>query len=224
MTGLNVAVLVQPGFFLMDAMGPLNAFGVVRDGGEQCVNLTTHEWHEGACAMQPRRRLESVHLLAPGGGTVPSSDGVRVQVDGSLEQPPRAAYDLLVVPAGADGPSIAEFVQRHYEAGGDVMSVCTGAVVLARLGLLDGRDATTNSLFLWRERRDFPAVRWISLRDRTDRRFVVSQPPLRLVTTAGVSAGIDGALHYIDAWFGRSVAEATREYLEWPLPLEAALG
>ena len=76
-------------------------------------------------------------------------------------------------------------------------------------------------LLLWRMRRDFPRVKWVSLRDRTARRFVVSQPPLRIVTTAGVTAGIDGALHFVAAWQGKGVAEAVREFVEWPLPLEA---
>ena len=66
----------------------------------------------------------------------------------------------------------------------------------------------------------FPQVRWTSLFDRTDRRFIVSEPPLRIITTAGVTAGIDGALHFVSAWLGEAAAEAIREYNEWPLQLE----
>ena len=93
------------------------------------------------------------------------------------------------------------------------MSVCGGAATVAGLGLLDGRDATTNSLLLWRMRAEYPKVNWVSLRDRLDRRFLVSEPPLRIVTTAGVTAGVDGALHFLRGWMGDDVAEALRELL-----------
>ena len=100
------------------------------------------------------------------------------------------------------------------------MSVCTGAGVLASLGLLDGRNATTNSLVLWRLERDYPSVHWQSLRDRIDERFIISEGPLRIMTTAGVTAGTDGALHFLRTWLGGDVAEAVREFVEWPLTIE----
>ena len=130
-------------------------------------------------------------------------------------------YDLLVIPAGANSPAIQAFVRKHYLAGGAIMSVCTGARTLAELGLLDGLNATTNTLLLDSFRTDFPLVHWISLYGNTQTRFIVSEPPLRIVTTAGVTAGIDGALHFIGAWMGQQVAEAIREYNEWPLALES---
>ena len=107
-----------------------------------------------------------------------------------------------------------------WQAGGALMSVCTGAEVLASLGLLDGREASSNTLLLWRLREQYPQVTWVSLLDNVQRRFVVSEPPLRIVTTAGVTAGIDGALHFVSAWAGEDVAEAVREFVEWPLQLE----
>ena len=136
-------------------------------------------------------------------GSVAASDGVVVTADGSVATPPRP-YDLVVVPAGADSQDIRAFLASHYANGGSIMSVCTGVGVVADLGLLDGKSATSNSLLLWRMRLRYPSVRWISLRDRTDERFVVSVPPLRILTTAGVTAGVDGALHYVGAWLGRA--------------------
>ena len=92
--------------------------------------------------------------------------------------------------------------------------------MLASLGLLDGREATSNTLLLWRLREQFPRVTWLSLLDNVKRRFVVSEGPNRILTTAGVTAGIDGALHFVSAWAGEDVAEAVREFIEWPLQLE----
>ena len=99
------------------------------------------------------------------------------------------------------------------------MSVCTGASVPAKLGLLDGVNATSNSLFLDGFRAEYPAVNWISLADDLDTRFIRSTP--QITTCAGITAGIDGALHQIGEWCGHDVAEATRQCLEWPLALEA---
>ena len=65
----------------------------------------------------------------------------------------------------------------------------------------------------------YPKVHWFSLRDRIDKRFIISQPPLRIVTTAGVTAGVDGALRFVSEWMGEPVAEAVREFIEWPLQL-----
>ena len=98
------------------------------------------------------------------------------------------------------------------------VTVCTGASYAALLGLLDGATATTNSLFLDRFRMDYPTVTWMSLADNTNRRFVRSTNSI--VTTAGITAGIDGILDAIQKWCGWEVAEATRQCLEWPLSIE----
>ena len=98
------------------------------------------------------------------------------------------------------------------------VQVCTGARVPASLGLLDGLNATTNSLFLASFQQTYPAVNWVSLFDDTKQRFIASSP--QITTCAGITAGIDGTLAQIAAWCGHDVAEATRECLEWPLQLE----
>jgi transcriptional regulator GlxA family with amidase domain len=216
----SVAVVVAPGFYLVDAMGPLDVFRAVQRHEYESVNLSIHEWHPELPPAIHANGSIHVDLLAASTNPVQASDGVVVQPDATLANPPRAKYDLVVVPAGGDSAEIRTFLRAHYAGGGAIMSVCTGAEVLAELGLLDGREATTNSLLLWRVREQYPKVKWISLRDRLDERFVISQQPLRILTTAGVTAGIDGALHYISAWLGRSVAEAIREFVEWPLQLE----
>ena len=186
------------------------------------VNLTSHEYHAGVPGGIVARGALHADLLGSDAGPIRASDGVTLTPDGSVTAPPRPRYDLVVIPAGADTPEIRAFVAQHYAGGGALLSVCTGAGLVASLGLLDGREATSNSLLLWRMRADYPKVTWLSLRDRLDRRFVVSQPPLRIVTTAGVTAGIDGALHYVAAWLGSEVAEAVREFIEWPLRIREA--
>ena len=218
----TVAVVVAPGFYLLDAMGPLDVFRAVELKAFEYVNLTSHEWRPGVPGGIATDSSIRAELLAPTTDPLAASDGVVVIPDGSVETSSPSSYDLVVVPAGADTPETRSFIKEVYSSGGAVLSVCTGAGLIASLGLLDGRDATSNSLVLWRMRARYPKVHWLSLRDRIDKRFIISQPPLRIVTTAGVTAGVDGALRFVSEWMGEPVAEAVREFIEWPLQLEEA--
>ena len=217
-TSKRVAIVVEDGFYLIDAMGPLQVMRNAEHKDYESVNITSHSLCEAAPCVNESAAAISVRILAPTLSPVKSSSGLAVVPDEPLNQ--SARFDLVIIPAGANSAAIRSFVKANYDAGGAVMSVCTGASTLAKLGLLDGRDATTNTLLLADYQKSFPKVRWISLFDRTDRRFIVSEPPLRIVTTAGVTAGIDGALHFVSAWLGEAAAEAIREYNEWPLQLE----
>src|SRR6516164_10568434 len=87
------------------------------------------------------------------------------------------------------------------------MSVCSGAFILADLGLLDGRPATTHWGAIPRMKSAFPKVQV-----KTDVRFVDDG---RIVTTAGVSAGIDGALHVVQRLLGDDVAWETARYMQY---------
>lgn len=95
------------------------------------------------------------------------------------------------------------------------MSVCTGAFVLAKAGVLDGRIATTWFGALEKLRQMAPKTTV-----QEGRRFVDQG---RVVTTAGVSAGIDGALHIVARLLGRAVADRTARYMEYHWSPEAYL-
>ena len=168
-----------------------------------------------------------VYLASFETNSVQSSSGVPLVPGFDLSVDPEANYfDLLVLGAGSLGQASytdpatkeMEYVKHHHDQGGSIMTVCTGASYAARLGLLDGATATTHSLFLDQFRVEYPNTRWISLADHRDRRFVRSTDTI--VTTAGITAGIDGILDQIEGWCGWEVAEATRQCLEWPLSIE----
>ena len=89
-------------------------------------------------------------------------------------------------------------------------SVCTGAFLLAARGLLDGREATTHWASIERLRQTHPAVQV-----RDDRRWVDSD---RIITSAGVSAGIDMALHVVARLLGTDVARDTARRMEYEGP------
>jgi len=89
-----------------------------------------------------------------------------------------------------------------------VMSVCTGAFKLAAAGVLDGKKATTHHGSYGRLQHDFPRV----LVQR-GMRYVQSDPVI--FTAGGLSSGIDLALHVVELYFGRGVAETTAKYMEY---------
>src|SRR5262249_59865262 len=98
-------------------------------------------------------------------------------------------------------------ITKVSEKGDLTMSVGTGACARGKAGLLKGRPATTHHLFLDRFAKEFPDVEV-----RRGLRFVESG---RIATAGGLTSGIDLALHVVERYFGREVAEATASYMEY---------
>jgi putative intracellular protease/amidase/YHS domain-containing protein len=120
--------------------------------------------------------------------------------------------DIIVVPGGsistvAKDKRVTDWLVRASGEAEVTLSVCTGAFVLARAGLLDGKEATTHWSAIETLRTLYPKVAvW------EDRRVVDNG---KVVTSAGVSAGIDGALHLVDRLSGRIKASETARNLEY---------
>jgi putative intracellular protease/amidase/YHS domain-containing protein len=120
--------------------------------------------------------------------------------------------DIIVVPGGsistvAKDKRVTDWLARASGEAEVTLSVCTGAFVLARAGLLDGKEATTHWSAIKTLRTQYPKVTV-----RGDRRVVDNA---KVVTSAGVSAGIDGALHLVDRLSGRIKASETARNLEY---------
>lgn len=122
------------------------------------------------------------------------------------------APDLVVIPGGmssalSDDPEMMAWLTRVTGAAEATLTVCTGAFPLAQAGVLDGLEITTWYGSIERLRELAPKARVVE-----GRRFVDSG---KYITTAGVSAGIDGALHLVARLFGRRVADQTARYMEY---------
>jgi transcriptional regulator GlxA family with amidase domain len=121
--------------------------------------------------------------------------------------------DLLVVPGGFGTRALLEdgavraWIQRIARQARHTTSVCTGALLLARAGLLAGRRATTHWGALSLLASLDPTVRVES-----DLRVVEDG----IVTSAGVAAGIDMALSVVESLHGKAVADETAKYIEFP--------
>jgi transcriptional regulator GlxA family with amidase domain len=183
----NVAILVYNNVELLDFAGPGEVFRAAGDG--EAFNVFT---------------------VAATADPILSFGFVTVTPQYSIENSPEP--DILVVPGGNSNvplkdPKLMAWIDRVTQHTEIAFSVCSGAFVLARLGLLEGRSATTHWASVARLRSSYPGT--IVLENR---RFVDEDS---VVTTAGVSAGIDGALHIVDRLLGRTAAEKTARYMEY---------
>lgn len=186
------------------AMTAAHRVGVLAVDGVIAFELAIPERILGTTTAADGTPLYDVRVASVDGGPVRTSAGYRV-----LPEHGRAVLDraeTLVVPAvrGADGdPSdeVVALLRRAAGRGARIVSVCTGAFVLAAAGLLDGRRATTHWAHADRFRRTFPRVRL-----DPDVLFVDDGDVL---TSAGVAAGIDLCLHLVRRDHGAEVAAAT---------------
>lgn len=135
----------------------------------------------------------NVHALAPEYRPAPLTGGLDVMPHLSLagfEQLPLDAADLIVVPHLPDpDPRLVDWLHLQAQLGATVLSICTGAGVVAAAGLLDGRSATTHWGDIGGLERRYPQVNWT--------RGVRYVDDGELVSSAGITSGIDATLHVI---------------------------
>jgi len=187
----RVAILIFDDVEVLDFAGPFEVFAVADE-------LQGHA-------------VFDVFTLAEGSGTVRAVNGLKVVPDHTLESAP--APDVLVVPGGAGTrallrrPALLEWIRTRARRAEITLSVCTGALVLARAGLLDGLRVTTHHEVLDLLRELAPAATV-----DPSRRFHDNGA---LLTAAGISAGIDCSLHVVGRLLGPAAAEATMRYMEY---------
>ena len=152
-----------------------------------------------------------VFTLARADGTVTCAKGLRVLPDETWETAP--PLDVLVYPGGrgtrrelAD-EAVLSWVRGLAEGGTVVASVCTGSLVLAAAGLLDGKPATTH----WQSLEYLPQL-GAGIEVRPDDRYVDNG---NVLTAAGVSAGIDMALHLVARLHSPERAREVRRYIQY---------
>ncbi|MCW7539202.1 DJ-1/PfpI family protein [Aquabacterium sp. A7-Y] len=193
---IRVGILLFPEVEVLDFAGPFEVFSV-------------------AARMARRRRPEAppafeVATVAVRAEPVAARHGLQVLPRYGFADAPR--FDLLIVPGGVvtqplQDPVTLQWVAHAAAAATLTASVCTGAFVLARLGLLDGRTVTTHWEDIEDLRTAFPALR------------VVDSVPFvdegALLTSAGISAGIVMSLHLVGRILGEDLARATARQMQY---------
>jgi transcriptional regulator GlxA family with amidase domain len=179
----KVLIAAEPGAKLMDITGPMQAFSDARfPDGRPAYDVRVVSELGGLIASDAGVRLETARMEAK----------IVTAVDTFLI----AGNDLSSFPIGT--PSFRAAVKRFLDKPRRLGSICTGAFVLAELGVLRGREATTHWAFCDRLEREFPDVIV-----KPDSIFVRSD---KIWTSAGVSAGIDLALAMIEEDLGHIAA------------------
>ncbi|SHN15630.1 GlxA family transcriptional regulator [Actinacidiphila paucisporea] len=185
---LHVTVLVFPGVRLLDVTGPIEVFTSANEFGGHYV----------------------LSLVSADGGEVTTASGTRLGVDTAADEA-HGPIDVLVVPGGpawdrlVKDDELLDHVRTLHARSRRTASVCTGAFLLAAAGLLDGRRATTH----WRNTREL-GLRYPAVQVEPDAIFVQDGT---VVTSAGVSAGIDLSLALVEEDYGGEVARSVAKDL-----------
>ena len=194
----SVGILIFDGVAALDVAGPLEVLSRAR------LEPGVESRHSEDAA------LFSVFTVARSKESVTATGGLTIVPNHAFADAP--AIDILLVPGGfgtrpllQDAETI-EWIRRTAAAAKRTASICTGALLLARAGLLEGRRATTH----WGA---FGLLATLGHGITVDReaRFVDDG----VLTSAGIASGMDLALHLVETLFGRAVADETARYIEY---------
>ncbi len=182
-----IGVLIFPDFQLLDASGPISTFEI---------------------AARYAGTTPAIRTMAVTPGPVRSTSGVEMLARGLK---PSGAITTLIV-AGGEGVDTAAtcertlaFVRAMAKRGVRIASVCSGALILAEAGLLDGRRATTH----WQRTRQFVAA-YPKVKLEADRIYTRDG---NIWTSAGITAGIDLSLAMVAEDYGDEIAQRTAKQL-----------
>jgi len=190
----TVLIVLFDGVQSLDVTGPLEVFA------------GANQWQPASARRGPAYRIGTVSL---GGRPVRTSSGLLLTPDETLSIPARQGPDILIVPGGEGArhadPDLVAWLRAHGHRARRLVSVCTGAFLLADAGLLNGRRVTTHWAYCAALAARFPEI-------------AVDPDPIfvrdgNVITSAGVTAGIDLALTLVEDDLGRDAALAIARHL-----------
>lgn len=183
---INVAVMIYDGAEILDFCGPSEVF---------------------AAASNDDGRLCRVYTVGITGEEITAQGFMKIKPNYSITNCPKP--DLIVIPGGgttavSKNEKVINWLKSFDKTSTMLMSVCTGALVLSKTGMLDGKTATTHYCChdALAENKKIKVVK--------DTRFVDNG---NIITTEGISAGIDGSLYILQKRFGHQVAKDVAEYM-----------
>ncbi len=186
----NVGILLFKDVEVLEFSGPYEVFAVAnRFSDSNLFNLLT---------------------ISHSGEPLKANGGLQITPDYPMHDCPD--LDVVIVPGGDGSNEIMQveealnWVVHQAQHAEKVMSVCSGALILAKGGLLDELESTTHSRRFRALEQMAPATTIIR-----DARFVDNG---RMMTTAGVSSGIDGALHILYEIHGREICDKVARFME----------
>lgn len=187
---LRVGILLFDDVEMLDFAGPFEVFASAKINDQPCFEVITFG-------------MSSNPVFVYGG----------IEVLPNLSIMTKTPLDLVIVPGGygvqelKNNAQVQEWMHYHFERGTRIASVCTGSFLLAELGYLNGLQATTHHMDAADFQSQYPQVQVVS-----GVRFVDQG---QIITSAGISAGIDMSLHLVEQIYGKTIAELCGKRMEW---------
>ncbi len=194
---INVAFVISNGADVMDIAGPWEVFN------DTMLTSKGKAWHasDGDDMIMPFNTYTVSDSQQP-----TSAGGLTIIPNYTFDTAPKP--QVIVIPAqGGRTPAQKKWLLANSAVADITMSVCTGASMLAGYGMLDGQTATTHHLFGAQLQKDYPAVHFVG-----GTRYVDND---KIATAGGVTSGIDLALHVVERYYGREVAESAADFTEY---------
>ena len=190
---INVAFILTEGSVMIDFAGPWETFQDVMVPSRGPKMEDQHVFH--------------LYTVSDSKNPIHTSGGMQIIPDYTFEDAPQPT--IVVIPAQmGDSPKMLEWIRKTSARGNVVMSVCNGAFNLAETGLLDGHPATSYHTSYETFQHHFPKIQV-----ERGRRWVQSTPTI--FTAGGLSSGIDLALHIVELYYGRDIAQDTARTMEY---------
>ncbi|MFM2639785.1 DJ-1/PfpI family protein [Vibrio chagasii] len=186
---MNIGIYIYNQAEVLDFSGPFEVFSTAKRLGAEDLN---------------------VFLISETAEPVIARGGFKVLPDYSLTNHPK--IDLLMVVGGVhtdemNKPNVLNWISSVSELASQVVSVCTGAFLLAKAGLLEGLTVTTHWEDIFDLAQQFPSLNVIS-----DKRWVASG---KFTTSGGISAGIDMSLHLVSVHNSLQFAKKVARQMEY---------
>ncbi len=194
---IPVAFLMDDGATMIDFAGPWEVFQDA--GAAQVPGFHLFTVAPQTTVLQTTGNMEN----GPEGHKM---SGLKFIADYAFEAAPQPRIIVIGAQIGWNMPAKLEWIRKAAASADVVMSVCTGAFILANTGLLEGRSATTHHEFYAQFEEQFPKISLVR-----DKRFVDNG---KFVTAGGLTSGVDAALHIVDRYYGPEAAQKTADYME----------
>ncbi len=169
-----------------------------------------------ATLLESNEKPFIVKTISENGELVTARNGLKVKPDYSFANHP--SFDIVIIPGGfgaeqieINNSSVIEWIKNQQSRVEFMTSICTGALLLAKAGILDGKKATTHWMDIDRLEQEFPNVSV-----QRDVKFVDEDS---IITSGGISAGINMSFHLISRLLGKDVAIKTAKRMEYEIKL-----
>ncbi len=192
----NVGIFIFNEVEVLDLAGPFEVFSLAEKDNEKLFNVTT---------------------ISEKGEIIQARNGLKILPDARFDD--KINFDILIIPGGYGAEEIEihnhqviHWIKEQKETVNILASVCTGAFLLAKSGLLDHKKATTHWMDIARLEEEYPKIEVIR-----DLKFVDEG---NIITSGGISAGINMSFHIVKKLFGHQIAVNTAKRMEYDIDIE----